>query len=140
MNRKIVFWPLIVILFSCNPKIEKKLNSDFKYIGEKDYSPDKEYDLRSDTLVIAFSSYFDDDTVNVKYNNIDSTIVISTDEVTGLAFSLMLGQIVDTKMILRINDFEPVEILVNKENQLFLIEKHVSTLKVRSRYYLPGFY
>lgn len=122
------------------PKSEKELVFDYKYVGSHEYKPDKKHDLRFDTLVFVFAGNFDRDTVNIKYNDIDSTIVITTNEVTGLAYDLRLGKIVESNMKLKINKYKPVTIIINEENQLFLVEKYDSLLKVRSRYYLPRFY
>ncbi len=121
-------------------KSEKELVFDYKYMGSNDYNPDKKYDLRIDTLVFEFAGNFERDTINIKYNNIDSTIFITTDEVTGLAYELRLGKIIESNMKLKINNYKPVTIIINKENQLFLVEKYDSLLKVRSRYYLPASY
>ena len=140
MRRFFIFLIPMIIFTTCKSKVENKLNFDYKFIGDPDYTPDKKYDLRIDTLVLAFASNFDTDTINVKYNIIDTTIIITTDDVTGFAYDLRLGKIRDTNLTLKINRFDPVKILVNKDNQLLLIEKYDSSLKVRSRYYLPGFY
>lgn len=131
---------LTIFFNSCNSKQEKELVLDYEYIGQTDYHPDKKYDLRYDTLAIAFAGNFDNDTVNVKYCDTDSIIIMTTDEVDGLACDLRLGKIVDSYLILKVNDYKPIEIMINKENQLFLIEKYDSLIKIRPRYYLPGFY
>jgi hypothetical protein len=140
MQRTLAFLILMITFTTCKPTLENKLVFDYKFIGSPDYNPDKTNDFRIDTLVLAFASNFNSDTINVKYNNIDTTVIITTNEVTGFAYDLRLGKIYDLKLTLKINKFEPVKILVNKENQVFLIEKFDSLLKVRSRYYLPGFY
>lgn len=136
----ISIFSLTVLLYSCKMKTGKELVLDYKYIGGPDYTPDKKYDLRMDTLVIAFAGNFDSDTVNIQYDKIDSTIIMSTDEVTGLACDLRLGKIVESNLILKISNYKAVKILINKENQLFLVEKYDSLLKISPRYYLPGFY
>ena len=140
MKQLLLMFLIITLTISCSKKIEKQLIFDYKYIGQTNYFPDLKPDLRYDTLNIAFAGNFNRDTINVKYQDIDSTIIMTSDEIDGLACDLRLGAIVDSKLFLKINDYKPVEIIINKDNQLFLIEKYDSILKVRGRYYLPGFY
>ena len=90
-------------------------------------------------MVLAFAGNFDSDTINVKYNGIDTTLLMSTNEKVGFAGDLVLGKIKETYLTLKINNYKPVRIRINKQNQIFLIEKFDSLLLVRSRYYLPGF-
>jgi len=137
----ILFVTSMTVFTGCNRKVENKLKYDFKFIGSPNYTPSKKYDLRQNELVLAFASDFHFDTINVKYNNIDTTNIISTSEVTGFAWNLTLGEILESKeLVLTINKFETVKFDVNQENQLFLIELIDSTLHVNSLYYLPGFY
>jgi hypothetical protein len=131
---------LLGLILSCSTKHENKLKLVYNNLGNADYSPGKEHDKRFGVAVLVFSNNFDLDTINVKYNGIDSTVVISTDEVTGFADELRLGKIDGSKDIeLTINKYDPVKFNVNQEDQLFLIELIDSTLKVNSVYIFPGF-
>jgi hypothetical protein len=135
-----IFILTLFLTIACTKNSDNNLILDYKFIGQPDYFPVQKYDLRYDKLILAFAGNFDNDTVNVKYQDTDSTIIMKTDEVTGLAYDLRLGAIKNSNLLLKINDHKAVKISIDKDNQLFLIEKTDSLLRVRSRYYLPGFY
>jgi hypothetical protein len=132
---------LLITILGCSSTAENKLKFEYKYIGSPNYSPSKSSDKRCNKLVLAFTSNFKLDTINVKYNDIDTTGYINTDEVSGLAWILELGEISGSKDLeLRINKFESVRFNINQKDQIFLVKKSDSTLQVNSLYYLPGFY
>jgi len=135
-----IFILTLFLTFACTKNSDNNLILDYKFIGQLDYFPDQKNDLRYDKLILAFAGNFDNDTINVKYQDTDSTIIMTTDEVTGLACDLRLGAIKNSNLLLKVNDYKAVKIKIDNDNQLFLIEKIDSLLRVRSRYYLPGFY
>ena len=131
---------LLGVVLSCSSKHERKLKFVYNNLGSPNYSPNKEHDKRFGVAVLVFSGNFNLDTINAKYNGIDTTVVISTDHVTGFADELRLGKIDGSKDLeLTINKFESVKFNVNQEDQFFLIELIDSTLKVNSVYIFPGF-
>ena len=140
MKQIIPYWTIILLLYSCGPSTNKELIVDYKYIGNEGYSPDKVPDLRCDTLFLVFASNFDKDTIRIKYGLINKTRIYSTDQVTGHAGDIIVGRIrKNNELKLRINNYNPVIIKVDKENQFFLIELQDSVLHVSSKYHFDGF-
>ena len=135
-----IFILTLFLTFACTKNSDNNLILDYKFIGQLDYFPDQKNDLRYDKLILAFAGNFDNDTINVKYQDTDSTLIMTTDEVTGLACDLRLSAIKNSNLLLKVNDYKAVKITIDNDNQLFLIEKIDSLLRVRSRYCLPRFY
>ena len=140
MRHLSIFVLILFLSVACTKNSDNNLILDYKFIGQLDYFPDQKYDLRYDKLILAFAGNFDNDIINVKYQDTDSTIIMTTDEVTGLACDLRLGAIKNSNLLLKVNDYKAVKIKIDNDNQLFLIEKIDSLLRVRSRYCLPRFY
>ena len=140
MRHLSIFVLILFLSVACTKNSDNNLILDYKFIGQLDYFPDQKYDLRYDKLILAFAGNFDNDIINVKYLDTDSTLIMTTDEVTGLACDLRLSAIKNSNLLLKVNDYKAVKITIDNDNQLFLIEKIDSLLRVRSRYYLPGFY
>lgn len=131
---------LTILLSSCLQDKTKELKFEYKEIGKNNYFPPLKTDMRNGDIIIAFASNFDKDTVNIKYKDIDTTKIITTDEIDGLSWDLRLGKATDKQEIkIKINQFRSNSFTVNSENHLFLITLYDSLLTVNSLYSIGGF-
>jgi hypothetical protein len=129
---------LLFIVTSClNTK--KDVTTVAKYIGNSGYKPSLP-DLRDSTLVLAFTSYFDKDSIEIMTQDFSKKINLSTSPITGLSEIIVLGKIKNQKEItVKLNSYRPIRINATLENQIFVISYHNDSLKIESVYHLPSF-
>lgn len=131
---------LVCTIILSNLKKKEEYIIEYNFIGKEGYIPDKKVDLRDGTVYLCFSAYFRNDLVRVQYDNIDSSFLAETDEVTGHAYDLNLGKFRSSNLRIIINESQPIDLLVDSVNQILLIEKSDSLLKIYGRLYLQPFY
>jgi hypothetical protein len=140
MKRIFILIVLATLMLSCHEKKGKDIKVEYFYIKNGGHPPVSMSDRRDGTVVLTFTSYFDKDTVQVNYADNDTTIYLTTSDHTGLAELCTFGKIRKGESLkLRFNNYNPVEIKTDENNQIFLVAFSDSILRIRSVYVLPGF-
>ena len=140
MTRLIHIAILICIMTACLNSKDKELKTVIKYIGDSGYRPDSIHDLRDSTIVFAFISSFDNDSVEIKTDSTSKKLLLITEPITGHAETVVLGKMKNHQEIaLKLNNNKPIKIKTNLDNQIFVIKYYHDSLFVESVYHLPSF-